>query len=126
MGYDLLLIDMQVLEALPKGRTTARWKKSNNWSEERRKRQEEELTSVTNSVFMPSSRHQCVDDRALQEVSWRIGLVVCGETRRGSFYSQSLHLEAIFVQFYGGTQHDRGDCSGGGGLGLILLVPSHL
>ena len=51
--------------------------------------------------------------------------MVCGETRHGSFYSQS-HLEAIFVQFYGGTQHDRGDCSGGGsGLGLILLVPSH-
>ena len=70
---------------------------------------------MTNSVFMPSSGHQGVNDRALQEsiLEDRIG-GLWGDQMWLLLLKQS-HLEAVFVHFYGGTQHDRGDYSGGWG-----------
>ena len=75
-----------------------------------------ELTPVTNSVPMPSSGHQGVNDRALQEGILEDkfgGLGGKQVDQRWFLLLKQSRLEAVFVQFYGGTQQDRGDCSRG-------------
>lgn len=72
---------------------------------------------MTNSVPMSSSGHQSVNDRALHEgiLEDRIGGLWGKQVdQRWLLVLKQSHLEAVFVQFCGGTQHDRGDCSRGG------------
>ena len=78
---------------------------------------------MTNSVFMPSSGHQGVNDRALQESILEDRIVVCGETRCGSFYSNSLILRLyLFISM---EELSMTEEIIRGRVGLILLVHSH-
>lgn len=92
MGYDLLWSTCKCW-ALPKGQCSQHGRRViTGWREEEKDRRRE-LTSVTNSVFMPSSRHQCVNDRALQE-----GIL---EDRIGGLWGDQTWLLLLTVSSWG-------------------------